>query len=463
MNDKDKIINSISESLLDGHFSLFCGAGVCELKWIDLFSDKIKHYYDNTFSADIYYLAELEKMMSHSESSLHEIIARKIKETELSNRYFQEIKNLKINQIWTTNYDNSLEDVFNDIEDIAVIYKSEQIFTSKLDSTKTIYKLNGSVEEPSSMVITKEDFYKYFEKQRLLFELLKRQLVIDTFLFLGYSFQDDLVLAALREIYKTFPSCSNTHYRFKLSPESYCNGKEIDVKMWSEYSKLEDQYYRQTYNIDTIPIESYDEIHEYLKKIYHRFCEHNIHLSGSFRIIDNKKRQYIEDVVDCLIKELLINGYYLYSGNGRGLGEIIVARYNKHNKGNKTKLVNRPLIFSGDKNDTKASLNLEIMKDCHVSIIIAGQDESGKESRNVIKQFQQFLEIGNKNEFFPIVIPIPSTGYAAEFIYNDEIYRATPFFQMNKEELEKLNNLEEPKEIALLITRIIKSYKSALK
>ena len=37
-------------------------------------------------------------------------------------------------------------------------------------------------------------FFDYFKKQRLMFELLKRQLVLDSFLFVGYSFKDDLVL-----------------------------------------------------------------------------------------------------------------------------------------------------------------------------------------------------------------------------------------------------------------------------
>lgn len=96
MNNKDEIINSISESLLDGHFSLFCGAGVGELKWIDLFSNEIKNYYDNSFSADIYYLAELEKMRANqSESDLYEVIAKKIEEMAASNIYSQEIKNLE--------------------------------------------------------------------------------------------------------------------------------------------------------------------------------------------------------------------------------------------------------------------------------------------------------------------------------------------------------------------------------
>lgn len=313
------------------------------------------------------------------------------------------------------------------------------------------------------MVVTKEDYYKYFEAQRLLFELLKRQLVIDTFLFLGYSFQDDLVLAALREIYKAFPNCSNTHYRFKLSPEAYCKDKKINTEDWSQFSKLEDQYYKQAYNIDTITIDSYNEIHDCLYKIYYRFCERNVHLSGSFRNVDNETRLYIEKVVDRLIEALLNNGYYLYSGNGRGLGEIVTARYNKHNKGHKDRLVNRPFIFSEDEEHTKKSLNLEIMKDCHVSIIIAGQDESGQNSRNVIRQFQQFLEIGEKNRFIPVVIPIPSTGYAANYIYNDDTYRNTPFFQSNKKDMEKLGEIKEPKEIASLILRVIKSYKSPLK
>lgn len=44
--------------------------------------------------------------------------------------------------------------------------------------------------------------------------MLKRQLVLDSFLFIGYSFTDDLVLNALREIKEVFPNQGKIHYRF---------------------------------------------------------------------------------------------------------------------------------------------------------------------------------------------------------------------------------------------------------
>lgn len=82
--------------------------------------------------------------------------------------------------------------------------------------------------------------------------MLKRQLVLDSFLFIGYSFTDDLVLNALREIKEVFPNQGKIHYRFVK--------RKDNEKSTQEYSKLEAQYYYDKYNIRTIYISDFNDI-----------------------------------------------------------------------------------------------------------------------------------------------------------------------------------------------------------
>lgn len=163
----------------------------------------------------------------------------------------------------------------------------------------------------------------------------------------------------------------------------------------------------------------------------------NVFISGSFRNITREERGNIEEIVGCLTKELFQRGFSIYSGNGRGLGEIVVAQVDKHNRegGSKGKLVNLPLIFTGDDEEVKAKKNQHMMENCNIMIIICGQNDGGV-SKNVVKQFKQFLQ--DREDCHPVIIPIPNTGYAAKEIFNSEEYENCAFFKENKEKLECL-------------------------
>lgn len=57
-------INEIVKEMLNGTFSVFCGAGAdCDAtkqQWEDIFNEKTKKFYKKE-SSDIYFLADLEK------------------------------------------------------------------------------------------------------------------------------------------------------------------------------------------------------------------------------------------------------------------------------------------------------------------------------------------------------------------------------------------------------------------
>lgn len=448
-------IDDIVKETLNGTFSVFCGAGAdCDAtkqEWQDIFTDKTKEFYRNN-SSDIYFLADLEKRYYNSERFLDDVCNNLSAFSELESQHINNIINLNINQIWTTNFDtiieNSIQRKFGFTP--TIIRESSDLFTKNLGARYIVYKLNGCVSKPDTMVLTKSDFFDYFKKQRLLFEMLKRQLVLDSFLFVGYSFTDDLVLNALREIKEVFPHQGKTHYRFLKTKDSRA--------LTQEYYKLEAQYYFDKYNIKTIEISDFNDIDIYLRKLYERFCNHNVLISGSFRQLkSNDERVYIERLVDCLVKKLIDNNFNIYSGNGRGLGEIVVAQINKHNA--EKHFVNRPLIFTNDTIEEKNVKNRLIMKDCDTMIVVCGQDSSLTTSKNVINQFLTFMNRSDE-AVYPLIIPIPSTGYAAQEIYTSVEFRKSNVFLTNQSifnEIGKTTNIER---IVNLVVNLIKSYKA---
>ena len=450
-------IDEIVKEMLNGTFSVFCGAGAdCDAtkqEWQDIFTEKTKAFY-NKQSSDIYFLADLEKRYYNSDHFLKDICNNLISLSNLESEHINHITNLNINQIWTTNFDAIIENTIHRKFGFmpTIIKDSADLFTENLNSRYLVYKLNGSVTKPDTMVLTKSDFFDYFKKQRLTFEMLKRQLVLDTFLFIGYSFTDDLVLNALREIKDVFPNQGKTHYRFALK-----GANETETQ---EYNSLEMQYFYDEYNIKTIGIDKFSDIDIYLQRLYERFCNHNIFISGSFRMLkSNDERVYIEKLIDAIIKKLIDNKFNIYSGNGRGLGEIIVAQINKNSA--EKHFVNRPLIFTNDSVAQKRIKNHLIMKDCDTMIIICGQDDSLKSSRNVIEQFATFIK-QNAEKKYPLVIPIPSTGYAAAEIFESDDFKNSNIYLTNRSSFDDLYKTTDIESIAQIVLNLVKSYKCSI-
>ena len=463
-------IDKIVKQLKSNSFSVFCGAGASadatHKKWIDIFSETTKQFFEAEFSKDIYYLADLEKTYYNGLHFFQDIKEKLTVESSVS-KHIEAIVNLNLNQIWTTNFDNIIESTIERRFGTkpTVIKNTNDLFNQPFDNAYTVYKLNGSIEDINSMVLTKSDFLEYAKKQRLVFELLKRQLVFDSFLFIGYSFEDNLVLNALREIKDVFPEKGKEHFRFSIMETNRKKDKDkCDniKKLRKTYDKYENKYFEDKYNIHTIILDSFEDIDDYLLETYKRFCNSNIFICGSFRHISNEMRIFIEKIVDVLIERLLLSDFRVYSGNGRGLGEIVVAQMNNHTQNyafSSIPFVNRPYIFTGDSTETKQIKNKKILKDCNTMIVICGQDDNLGVSENVKNQVSLFLDkTDTSNE--PIVIPIPKTEYAANDSSVWEKVRNTQAYKQNKSDFDHLINCDEPQEIVEIIMSIILQYRS---
>ena len=186
-------IDEIVSQLLDDSFSIFCGAGatadVTKMRWEDIFSKETQEFYHMRFSDDLYFLADLEREYYNKEHFYDNITERLSVQEENYSNHIDSIVDLNINQFWTTNYDNIIEkSIYKKFGIIPTIIKeSKDLFATKFLDNYVVYKLNGCISEKTSMVLTRSDYFDYFKKERLLFEQLKRQLVLDSFLFVGYS------------------------------------------------------------------------------------------------------------------------------------------------------------------------------------------------------------------------------------------------------------------------------------
>lgn len=100
------------------------------------------------------------------------------------------IVKLQPEHIITTNYDHLLEDV-NDprVSKYAVIMKDEDILSKK--GRNYIIKMHGDIDDIENIVLREDDYLNYSQNHIIIETFIKSLLIDKTFLFVGYSLNDN--------------------------------------------------------------------------------------------------------------------------------------------------------------------------------------------------------------------------------------------------------------------------------
>lgn len=161
---------------------------------------------DNSFYTEFrnIHLAEIKD----GNDPFHLAIIDYIKEVEKpTNEYNDEYKlftsiSKKISNIITTNYDSFLEDTFTNFH---TIIGQQDILNKRNNLVGNIYKIHGSVSDANSIVITKEDYDKFLQKQKFLSAKILTMLLEFPVIFIGYSASDTNIIS----IFSDIKSCLN--------------------------------------------------------------------------------------------------------------------------------------------------------------------------------------------------------------------------------------------------------------
>lgn len=121
------------------------------------------------------------------------------KDTELSVER-EKLGRAKVHAIITTNFDKVLEDSFSDFK---VFTGQQDVLFASPQYVGEIYKIHGSLEEPTSMILTGEDYDLYRRKNPYLIAKIMTLFVEHPVIFFGYSLRDPHIL----ELLGTLVSC----------------------------------------------------------------------------------------------------------------------------------------------------------------------------------------------------------------------------------------------------------------
>lgn len=255
-----KNINQYISNVDDGLNNLEKVASILALdfaeKWWNL--DKYKDSRDEFSSEIITNSSSLKLEISKFFQNIN--IDSKIKELDKELIYELEIfKQIKIDGVFTTNYDLLLEYLFNDY---VTFINQKNILNSRNFNINEIYKIHGCCSDFNNIVLTEDDYKKFKKDNQYVMAKLLTIFVEHPVIFLGYSLTDKYI----REIITSIADIVGTENLEKLKDKFIFISRTKDkIDINTRDIQIEDKFLRIT-NIEVFSYKSIFEVLASLKR-----------------------------------------------------------------------------------------------------------------------------------------------------------------------------------------------------
>ena len=283
---KEELIRNYTKAIREGNAAIFGGAGLSRpsgfVDWKGLLKPlAVDIKLDIEKEHDLLSVAQYYRNQRRTRHGINQAIMDAFSKDAATNENAKIVTRLPIFTYWTTNYDEVIENGIKEANrNPDVKSESDQLSNMKRDRDAIVYKMHGDVNRPANAVLTKEDDELY-EFRRLLFRTaLKGDLVSKVFLFIGFSFEDPNLDYILSQIHSLLGENVPDHYCF------FKRVQEADYKDPTEYGydkakqDMQEENLRN-YGIQTVFVDSYDEITEILREIEKASKMKNVFISGS--------------------------------------------------------------------------------------------------------------------------------------------------------------------------------------
>ncbi len=454
---KKSFIDNFINQLKLSNLSFFLGAGVSVgagfPSWEELLRDIANDIGIDLKKETDYYRIFQYCVNELSLSIVEQRVYEQLSKLSYKSEGIESVLKLPIDSFWTTNFDQVLErniEYKYGVKPI-IIYRDTDLTKVKANLNRAnfkVFKLNGHLDDKDSWVLTQSNLEKYTDEHSGMLTFFRRELVQNTFFFLGNSFTDTVILSALSEVKKYFGKLNQYHYTIlKRDPERQ------DFDFFIKDLELR-------YGIKTLVIDCYSEIPIILNEIGDRLRKKQVYFSGSFRNISRKEQNFVTSLTEKLTTMLLKSDFKISSGMGRRLGDLIAGNSlrwlveNNH-------IVSKSLVLRPDKyyqyggvnkkpNDTTRQMREYAQHDSGIAVFICGQET---ENSNGSKGTYQEFEIAKKNNLK--IIPIGATGYEAKKIWKEVKNNITQYGYLERY-IDELSCETNTDKLVSIIMQIIK-------
>lgn len=427
----EEFINDFANKLNNDQVSFFVGSGVStELdlpNWKDLFRDIAEKLLLNIESIHDYYQLAQYYCNKYSESDLKRLISPKLQTQDFDSPTIEKLLKLDFKSIWTTNFDTAIENCLHSKRIRYVkVHNDKDLSCINSNDCPIVYKINGDINDLENIILTQRDWENFEYTHPTMLTFLKKELVSNTFLFLGYSFQDNLIKSALSGIRQFVGDTGIHHYAI------------FQKKSEREFNYFIDDL-DKNYNVKTVQIDRYSEIPNILDRIFYKSIERNIFISGRLDDYDEKTENFANNLLNTLSVELLKNNYNICTGMGRKIGYFVAGPAIQYLLTKSTKNIDQRIkIRPFDDNLTPVDFSnyrRYLIEQNNILIFVFGQkfvNGISENSKGVLEEF----EIAEKME--KKIIPIGGTGFAAQEIWQRVSKKITkyPYLETYKHILE---------------------------
>lgn len=449
--EKNQFLKQFSQHALDERISLFLGAGgSCDAgypTWADLFTPLARELNTPIDDKTDYYRLAQYYSNNFGSAELRKRINEYINKNNYQSRLLEELIQVGFTNIWTTNFDNALE----------INYQQKGILTNKvfrdsdfsnieINKRINVFKMNGDISNLEGIVATQGDYEKYNDTHQVMIMFFKRELISSTFLFVGYSFMDHLVLDCLSEINRYLGDSTTYHYAImkKDNGNPYFNYFIDDIE--------------QRYHIRVLLVDDYSEIPELLGELNNYIRRKKVFISGAFSSFEPQITEFSHNLSKNLAKNLLDNDYRIVNGIGRRFGTHLIGYANEYLAKQGVKSVEKHLIvkpFVGNKEGSKEEkkrLREKVIEQCGTAIFVFGEQNPN----SVDKTSGVWEEFQIATQQHKAIIPIAYPGFVSEIIWK-EIKNNITIYPYLEKNINSLTANQDPESISQIIIYILNS------
>lgn len=417
------------KAIQEGYAAVFAGAGLSRpsgfVNWKELLRDLAEEIQlDVDKESDLVEVAQYYCNEKRGRSEINNKILNRFVTESQENITLNLLTDMPIRTYWTTNYDHLIEDTLRkNGKRIDIKINSKNLANSLSDSDAIVYKMHGDYLDPSSCIITKDDYELYNETHQLFSTALQGDLVSKTFLFIGFSFEDPNLKYILSRIRNLLDENRRTHYCFleKIKNETYSNLDDFYYDLNKQELRIHDL---KRYGIEAVLIDNYNEIPSILGDVKKESKCNTIFISGAAHEYGIHWEKTAPLFIKNLVKELYHCDYKIVTGHARGIGSFVISSVIEECQANVSKLEKHLIIKAfpyedkdrSDYNHIKTEYRKGIYKLSGIVIFMFGNRLEENDITLASGMYEEYELAKASNAY---IIPIGSTGFVAEQIWND--------------------------------------------
>lgn len=434
----EKFLNLVSEKILEQNLSLFVGAGSSvqygAMNWQELI-DNIYSGSNNWNNTERAQYAELKGIDIKLEIS--NLISSINIDNTYKNTFLYYLLGFDYKSIWTTNYDHVIEDVLKyKAKSYISVFQYDHFKNLSYPNGNFLYKINGSYDKPKTIIITKNDFIDYRKSHEAYLILLKRELLCHSFLFIGCSFDDDILRICIKDILNCIENSSENYLT---------NHYAIIVEANKDKLNFISEDLRRNYNINCLLVENYNMSYKIAYGISTKVKYSSIFVSGAKTFIRHSKEEIAgknvcKELVNSFID--LDNPHFKFiSGMGMSIGHFISGTIKEicRDRNINRFLQMEPFPFKSKTANENHRKN--IINQAGIFIFIYGDYNSTTDNIETSGMWKEYLEA--KKDKSSIIIPLPcGNDSISKVIFEEELKDNQSFSYKNIYLIETFNHNE---------------------